>query len=384
MEKIKLKDGSVRYRECYYLGIKKINGPCFKKITDAKTWKSRVETERLSKLSQGEHYFEIQNVLFGDYANKWLETYVKANCVFRTFQGYESNLRAHLLPRFGKLFLRDLTEEHGLILMAELKLTHKPKGILNIWQVMKAILLRARKEKLIPCDPFENIQRPRLDLRQDSFWVRDEINQFLQPNTQDQLYPFYFVAIHTGMRLAELCGLCWDRIDFRMNQISVTRSRDKTGLKDSTKNKLKRIIPMTAEVRAMLLATFAKKLNGKFVFVEKDGGEIKYAHVYRRFHQAQARAEVTNKIRFHDLRHSFASNYMMNGGNVFDLQKLLGHTKIDMTMRYAHFSPNHLQSSLRFMNMVEDERELSVVKNFIPFLDHEEKNVVNNLMIMNT
>ena len=74
MEKIKLKDGSVRYRECYYLGIKKINGPCFKKITDAKTWKSRVETERLSKLSQGEHYFEIQNVLFGDYANKWLDT----------------------------------------------------------------------------------------------------------------------------------------------------------------------------------------------------------------------------------------------------------------------------------------------------------------------
>lgn len=71
-------------------------------------------------------------------------------------------------------------------------------------------------------------------------------------------------------------------------------------------------------------------------------------------------------------------------GNVFDLQKLLGHTKIDMTMRYAHFSPNHLQSSLRFMNMVEDERELSAVKSFIPFLDHEEKNDMNNLMIMSS
>ena len=149
MEKIKLKDGSVRYRESYYIGNKKISGPCFKKVTDAKTWKSRVETERLSKLSQGEHYFEIQNVLFEDYANKWLDTYVKANCVERTFQGYESNLRAHLLPRFGKMFLRDITEEHGLVLMTDLKKTHKPKGILNIWQVMKAILLRARKEKLI-------------------------------------------------------------------------------------------------------------------------------------------------------------------------------------------------------------------------------------------
>jgi integrase/recombinase XerD len=87
---------------------------------------------------------------------------------------------------------------------------------------------------------------------------------------------------------------------------------------------------MTQEVRAMLLMIFEKKLNGQFLFVEKDGSEVKYAHIYRRFHLAQDKAGITNKIRFHDLRHSFASNYMMNGGNVFDLQKLLGHTKIEI------------------------------------------------------
>ena len=72
--------------------------------------------------------------------------------------------------------------------------------------------------------------------------------------------------------------------------------------------------------------------------------------------------------------------YMMNGGNVFDLQKLLGHTKIDMTMRYAHFSPNHLQGSLRFMNMYEGES--SVAQEFIPVLDLEEKKVLDNLRII--
>lgn len=71
---------------------------------------------------------------------------------------------------------------------------------------------------------------------------------------------------------------------------------------------------------------------------------------------------------------------MMNGGNVFDLQKLLGHTKIDMTMRYAHFSPNHLQSSLRFMNMVEEE--CAVVNEFIPVLDLTEKNLGENLVML--
>jgi hypothetical protein len=68
MEKIKRKDGSIRYREAYYIGNKKINGLYFTKISDAKMWKSRVETERLSRLARGEHYFEVQNVLFRDYA----------------------------------------------------------------------------------------------------------------------------------------------------------------------------------------------------------------------------------------------------------------------------------------------------------------------------
>ncbi len=71
---------------------------------------------------------------------------------------------------------------------------------------------------------------------------------------------------------------------------------------------------------------------------------------------------------------------MMNGGNVFDLQKLLGHTKIDMTMRYAHFSPDHLQSSLRFMNMVEEE--CTNAHGFIPVLDLTEKNLGENVVML--
>ena len=64
-------------------------------------------------------------------------------------------------------------------------------------------------------------------------------------------------------------------------------------------------------------------------------------------------------------------------GNVFDLQKLLGHTKIDMTMRYAHFSPDHLQGSLRFMNMVEDENKSSV-----PSSSHWEEVEPENLVML--
>ena len=54
------------------------------------------------------------------------------------------------------------------------------------------------------------------------------------------------------------------------------------------------------------------------------------------------RAEIEKKIRFHDLRHTYASQFMMNGGNLYDLQKILGHTDSKMTQRYAHLAPEHL------------------------------------------
>lgn len=357
MEKIKRKDGSFRYRESIYINNTKQVSPWFTKITDAKKWKSRLETERLSRLALGNHYQSSLDINFKEYANQWLETHVKANCVLKTQQSYESIIRNHLIPRFGKFDLKSIDETASLKFMSDLKSKHNPKGTSNIWCVFRGIILSAKKNKLIFFNPLENIKLPKPDLREDNFWIKDELTQFLRINATDQLYPFYFVAIHSGMRLAELCGLKYDRIDFRLNQISVTRTRDKLGLKETTKTKLKRIIPMTAEVKSMLLAMANKRKEHGFVFIESNGEPIKYGHIYRRFHKAQKNAGIYNQIRFHDLRHSFASNYMMNGGNLFELQKILGHTKIDMTMRYAHFSPSHLQNSLQFMTMTKTNEE---------------------------
>lgn len=375
METIKRKTG-IKYRESYYEGNKKINSPYFDRKTDAKIWKSRVETERLSRHAKGEHYRQVCEVNFFEYAEKWLHNHVEVNCVPKTFQYYGSILRTHLYPRFAKMNLADITEEQGMALMSDLKKTHSAKGIKNIWIVLKGVINKARKDKIIPFDPFEDIKKPKPDLVQDQFWTKLEINQFLIANRNDQLLPFFFVAVHTGLRLAELCGLKWDRIDFVNNQISVTRTRDKYGLKETTKTKIKRFVPMTSEVRALLIALHKRNLGNPYIFLEADGSEVKYAHVYRRFGNAQKKAGITNKIRFHDLRHSFASNYMMNGGNVFDLQKLLGHTDIKMTMRYAHFTPDHLQSSIKFMDMVGG------CNASIPVLDPKRFNVTDNLMML--
>lgn len=374
LETVRRKDGSPRYRESYYFGNKKINGPYFTKITEAKAWKRRMETEKLTRLAYGDLYIENKDAFFGEYADSWLENEIKSDCVPKTYLNYESILRVHLKPRFGSLKLSEIKEHHGRKLLEDLKKTKTPKGIAYVWGVIRSVLIKARKERIILHYPFENIQLPREVLKDENFWSKAEVNHFLSRNMNDSLFPLFFVAIHSGLRMAELCGLKWDRIDFSQNHISVTRTRDKFGLKETTKTKLKRIVPMTPDVRAILLNLFAKRNESNFVFLESNGNPVDYGHIYRRFKQAQTKAEIAHKIRFHDLRHTFASNYMMSGGNQFDLQKLLGHTDFKMTMRYAHLAPDHFQNSLKFMNIASSES--------IPVLDLSDFEKQSNVRAM--
>jgi site-specific recombinase XerD len=109
---------------------------------------------------------------------------------------------------------------------------------------------------------------------------------------------------------------------------------------------------MSPGVRGLLFNMKLKPVSTehRFIFKGAKGEPVEYGHVYRDFKKAQKNAGFTSLIRFHDLRHTFASQFVMNGGNLFDLQKILGHTQINMTMRYAHFSPDHLQNSIKYID----------------------------------
>lgn len=85
------------------------------------------------------------------------------------------------------------------------------------------------------------------------------------------------------MRQGELAGLCWDRVDFASNVITVTRTRDRNGLKERSKNNIIRTIAMTTLIRATLLKLSEKRVSSNFVFLECDGEPIDPHHIYRVF-----------------------------------------------------------------------------------------------------
>ncbi|MEK6626508.1 MAG: site-specific integrase, partial [Bdellovibrionota bacterium] len=149
-------------------------------------------------------------------------------------------------------------------------------------------------------------------------------------------------AVNTGMRRGEIAGLCWDKVSFHTGLIEIARLRDRNGLGDRTKTfKSRRFIPMNAVARNHLLA-LKESTRSNLVATDESGEAFDVNHVYRDLTRFLKLAEIKEHYRFHDLRHTFASHFMMNGGNIYDLQKILGHSSLEMTQRYAHLAPEHL------------------------------------------
>jgi len=90
-----------------------------------------------------------------------------------------------------------------------------------------------------------------------------------------------------------------------------------------------------------------KKAASQYVFLDRDGRPVKSDR--KAFRSALKRAGITN-FKFHDLRHTFASHYLMRGGSLKNLQQILGHKDIKMTMRYSHLLKEFQREEIQKMN----------------------------------
>ncbi|MCZ6669926.1 MAG: site-specific integrase, partial [Acidobacteria bacterium] len=117
----------------------------------------------------------------------------------------------------------------------------------------------------------------------------------------------------------------------------------------NTKNAKLREIPMTPllaltlKERARVRAISGDAREYVFTRYGKRLGDIRTA-----FHVARKRADLGKEVTFHVLRHTFASWYMINGGDLYRLQKYLGHSTIELTQRYAHLSKDYLKEGVRY------------------------------------
>ncbi|MFP5492023.1 MAG: tyrosine-type recombinase/integrase [Bacteriovoracia bacterium] len=348
------KDGSVTYRAKVYIDGRQMT-ETFKRKKDAQLWKQQMLVDR--QRGTLKTAAQESNKTLSEFSQDWFETRV-SNKSPKTQTSYRTQLENHILPVIGKIRLCDLRIIHGHKVVSALRSKNKsPKGINMALCVLKGILNDAVKWDVIDKSPFRNLELEKVPPRAAKYWMPDEIAKFLKANMQDELYELWVVALNTGMRRGELGGLKWDKVDFTNRLIEVSRVRDRHGLRESTKTCSSfRYVPMNHATEVALKTLQLEKRHREYVFATKCGSILDVQHISEReFTRAIKRAGVS-KIRFHDLRGTFASNVCMAPeGDLYGLSKILGHSSVEMTTKkYAHLHNSFLKRVVSSVNFTAE------------------------------
>jgi integrase len=207
--------------------------------------------------------------------------------------------------------------------------------IANELAILRHMLRLARKWGYL--DQVPEIEMPKRPDGRQRYLEEDEITRLLKAcgkSKNPYLAAIVTIALNTGMRKTEILELQWQRIDLSSARITLYR----------TKSGKPRGVPMNRAVYDALVALQPDEAKrAGLVFARADGrawGQIRTA-----FSTALETAEIKG-FRFHDLRHTAASHMVMRGAGLKDVQEILGHADMKMTMRYSHLSPAHLRATV--------------------------------------
>ena len=184
-------------------------------------------------------------------------------------------------------------------------------------------------------NPAKKIKLVKGEIKRVRFLMAEE-SQTLLSNCPGYLKPIVQVALHTGMRKGELLGLTWPQVNFEQGIISML----------DTKNRERRDVPMNETVKAVLRGLERK---GEVVFFNGQGE--RFGNVRKSFDTAVRKSGISD-FRFHDLRHTFASNLVMAGVDIMTVKELMGHKTLEMTLRYSHLAPSHKTRAINILDRV--------------------------------
>ena len=224
-----------------------------------------------------------------------------------------------------------------------------PSTAVRHFNVMHHMMEKASKiwskETGLDRNPADQIEVYRPDDSRDRFLSEEELGRLkqalddkrLRKGTKDlnktagRLRLIVLIAVSTGMRASEIFGLLWSDVFYSEGLLAV-RAKLKGGKM--------RYVPMSPEL-ASELRRYPVVINEDRILPPKPGAKSGRQRVEGSFEDLLKRARIRD-FRFHDLRHTFASWYRMNGGDLYELAKILGHANIKMTERYAKPGRKHI------------------------------------------
>ena len=300
--------------------------------------------------------FDADNLTLGNYLDRWINDSVRDTVRQRTWERYEQIVRVHIKPALGKVKLKNITPTHARALYREkLDTGLAPRTVNYIHTTLSKALKDAVADGLITRNPASSVKAPRPQKIEIRPLSSEQAKVFLEAVRGDRFEAAFVVALHCGVREGEILGLKWSDVDLGAGTLQVRRtlSEARAGHRfELPKNDKGRSVRLTAQAVEALRNHLTRQIeeieslgdryrDQGLVFPSQVGTPMNAKHLTARsFKPLLKRAKLPN-IRFHDLRHTFATLMLQNGEHPKVVQEMLGHATIAITMdTYSHVLPN--------------------------------------------
>lgn len=289
-------------------------------------------------------------------AERFLSEYNRPR--IKDIDSYRAQARTTLknaLPHVGKLPV-DRIQRNDIAKLRDALARRKALGtVRNTMMILSAVFAWAVREGLAPANPCKGVEKP-IAQHDPDYFTAAEVKALLacaadrsrSGRIADQLqHARVLLAVHTGMRKGELCGLRWRDLDLRSRRLTIARSY--------------RTAPKSGKTRHIRLPDVAVPVLTEWAKVcpNTDEGLVFPFEGHRGWGMSTNTSDMLGLPAlleaagcrqiahcWHALRHTFASHFVMSGGNILTLQKILGHSDVKVTMIYAHLAPDFMGDEL--------------------------------------
>jgi len=324
--------------------------------------------ELLSSLDNG-IFSPPSRLSLAEHLENWLTGYVRTNCAPRTQDSYQS-IADHVSDALGHYRIRDLSPQVIQQYYGKALERLAPRTVAKHHRLLSQALKYAVRLGLLGRNPCELVDPPSWKGKTMRTLTPFEVQVFLDTAHGSWYYPVFYTAVSTGLRQAEILGLRWRDVDLDLLSLSVTRvlykRRGACEVKEPKTSHSRRRVAMTPKLALFLRQhrqereRIAHQLGidvalDDLVFAYPDGRPLDPSIISHEFGRI-ARQAGLGGVRFHDLRHTFASLMLLRGAKPKVISEALGHASVAFTMdTYSHIIEGMQSDAMALLDEVLPE-----------------------------
>ncbi len=306
-----------------------------------------VYAKTLTEIREGKWFEKMpgERITFSEMMKKYLDEHSSKNKAKSSYRR-DLSLAKHLNRFFGNFILTHITPKH----ISSYKIRRREEGAsprtinYELSLMGHAFNLALKEWEWVKENPVGKVSKERVNNLRERWLTFEEEEKLLQASPK-WLREMIIFSLETGLRQSELLDLQWPQVDLSRRTMTLLEQ----------KNRAVDTLPLNERAMEVLKARAkVRYLRSSYVFCNKKGDRIDPRNLLRAFYEAVETAGIEH-LRWHDLRHTFATRLAQAGVDLYKIQKLGRWKEISMLSRYAHHYPESLRDGVEVLDQIREK-----------------------------